>query len=279
MMPCQTRLHLQHGPIDLIIGADGPLREAAFRAAELRFETVLEEIMTEIETLRAPIAMSSERPEGQIARQMFEAVHPYASSFVTPMAAVAGAVADTILYAMRRVGPLPRAYVNNGGDIALHLAEGQRFKSAISRHDRHEIGRIDVGSEEGIGGMATSGRHGRSLSLGIADSVTTLARSAAEADAAATLIANAVDLPAHPAIQRKAAQEVDPDSDLGDIKVVTGCAPLSASEISAALKRGAKRANQMREEGRITAVALHLQDQTCVLGSPFQILQRSPAYA
>ena len=55
---------------------------------------------------------------------MHAAVAPFAEeSFITPMAAVAGAVADEILQAMRRAAPLARAYVNNGGDIALHLAD------------------------------------------------------------------------------------------------------------------------------------------------------------
>ena len=53
-------------------------------------------------------------------------------------------------------------------------------------------------------GIATSGWRGRSFSLGIADAVTVLAATAAEADAAATVIANAVDLPGHPAIDTRA---------------------------------------------------------------------------
>ena len=64
-------------------------------------------------------------------------------------------------------------------------------------------------------GIATSGRHGRSFSLGIADAVTVLARTASQADAAATIIANAVDLPGHPAIVRCRRDELQPDSDLG----------------------------------------------------------------
>ena len=65
-------------------------------------------------------------------------------------------------------------------------------------------------------GVATSGWRGRSFSLGIADAVTVLAATAAAADAAATIIANAVDLPGHPAIARRPASELEDDSDLGD---------------------------------------------------------------
>ncbi|WP_204349766.1 hypothetical protein, partial [Klebsiella pneumoniae] len=82
------------------------------------------------------------------------------------------------------------------------------------------------GYGDGIGGIATSGAQGRSFSLGIADSVTVLARDAASADAAATLIANAVDLD-HPAIRRRPARNLDPDSDLGDRLVTVGVGDLT----------------------------------------------------
>jgi hypothetical protein len=42
LLPDGRRLHLQHGPIDLIIGAEGA-REVAFAAARVRFETLLKE--------------------------------------------------------------------------------------------------------------------------------------------------------------------------------------------------------------------------------------------
>ena len=83
-------------------------------------------------------------------------------------------------------------------------------------------------------GIATSGQGGRSFSLGIADAVTVLARRAADADAAATMIANAVDLD-HPAIQRRPAVRLDPDSDLGDLPVTVAVGDLSRSEVAAAL--------------------------------------------
>jgi ApbE superfamily uncharacterized protein (UPF0280 family) len=44
ILPCGTRLHLQHGPIDLIISADGQ-RERAFEAANACFQTVLTELV------------------------------------------------------------------------------------------------------------------------------------------------------------------------------------------------------------------------------------------
>jgi ApbE superfamily uncharacterized protein (UPF0280 family) len=197
---------------------------------------------------------------------MQAAIAPHAARvFVTPMAAVAGAVADEVLGAMRAAVPLTRAHVNNGGDIALHLAPGAVYRAAISGPDGQVTGRIEVRGGDGIGGMATSGLGGRSLSLGIAQSVTVLAASAAAADAAATLIANAVDLPGHPAITRTRACDLAHDSDLGDRLVVTACGPLTGAEIDRALARGLTEAARMQDEGHIRAACLILRNRLRVL--------------
>ncbi len=265
ILPCRTRLHLQHGPIDLVIGADGD-RAAAFAAAQARFETVLEELVQELPLLREPLVQSSVQPEGAIARRMDAAARPLSDVFVTRMAAVAGAVADTVLDAMCAAASLNRAYVNNGGDIALHLEEGATFTTAIADHLGRPLGRIQISAEDNIGGIATSGRHGRSLSLGIADSVTVLALSAARADVAATLIANAVDLPEDPRILRQPASDLQPDSDLADTPVVTNCDELSLSEIHQALRAGQARAFQYQQSNRITGAALFLQGESSLIG-------------
>jgi hypothetical protein len=272
------RLHLQHGPIDLVIGAEGA-REAAFAAAARRFATILEELVAELPTLRhplhlvgnipggGPIGPGGQRPPptpltGETARRMHAAAAPHAALNVTPMAAVAGAVAETVLRAMVDVAELSRAYVNNGGDIALHLAPGTRYRAALAGLDGSAHGTATIRDTDPVRGIATSGRGGRSLSLGIADSVTVLARTAPEADVAATLIANAVDLPGHAAIARAPACELQPDSDLGARPVVTGLGPLTAREIAEALSAGAARAEAMRRAGLIHAAALTLCGET-----------------
>src|SRR5215469_5444651 len=105
---------------------------------------------------------------------------------------------------MLRAVSLGRAYVNNGGDIALHLGHGEQFTvGLLDRPDRLGVMRtMIIEADDPSRGVATSGRQGRSFSLGIADSVTVLAKAAAQADAAATIIGNAVDLPGHPAVTR-----------------------------------------------------------------------------
>src|SRR5690349_12281106 len=137
------RLHLQDGPIDLIVEAFGEIGEVerAYRAACARFETVLDELCGELPFLRQRCTPDSSWPRGSIARRMMAAVLPYAGQcFITPMAAVAGAVAEEILSAMVAAAQLSRAYVNDGGDIALHLTESGKFVvGMIERPDRPSL--------------------------------------------------------------------------------------------------------------------------------------------
>ncbi len=260
------RLHLQHGPSDLIVMAEGQ-RDRAFRAAAARFETIIAEVVAELPNLRTVVSSLTMRPRGRVARRMHDAVRPLAAdAHVTGMAAVAGAIADEVLAAMTEAADLSRAYVNNGGDIALHLAPGTRFRTAISGHDGRDLGRIDISDRDPVRGIATSGRHGRSLSLGIADSVTVLARNAAAADAGATLVANAVDLPGHPAVSRRRAVDLVEDSDLGDLPVVVGCGALAAGDCAAALDEGVRRAQMFRSRNLIAEAGLFLQGRAATTG-------------
>lgn len=248
------RLHLHHGPIDIVLSAEGPGAAGAEALAVGRFRTILQELAVELPDLRSP----GDRPlRGPVARAMAAAVGPFRPAFVTPMAAVAGAVADAVLGAALAQGGVHRAFANNGGDIALHLGPGQAFAAAIAARSGWPD-RIAIRHGDGIGGIATSGWRGRSQSLGIADAVTVLARGAAMADAAATMIADAVDLPGHPAITRVPARQVKADSDLRDLPVTVGVGPLTAAEATAALDRGTAFAENCLHRGLIAGAALFL---------------------
>ncbi|MCP3390442.1 UPF0280 family protein [Bradyrhizobium sp. CCGB12] len=264
------RLHLQDGPIDLIVEARGDASEvrAAHKAAARRFTGLLDELCAELPELRTAAEVRTSL-KGVVALRMHTAVAPYAADcFVTPMAAVAGSVAEEILGAMLDAAALDRAYVNNGGDIALHLGRGEHFSVGLmDRPDRAGVMRtMTVDAGDPVRGVATSGRHGRSFSLGIADAVTVLAATASQADAAATIIANAVDLPGHPAIIRCAADELQPDSDLGPRLVTRDVGQLSRNEIAAALESGAECARQLFERGLIEGAVLQLCGDMLVIG-------------
>jgi ApbE superfamily uncharacterized protein (UPF0280 family) len=265
------RLHLQDGPIDLIVEARGPEREvrAAYEAAARRLMGLLDELCGELTTLRQPADPLSCRLKGVVARRMHAAVAPYAADgFITPMAAVAGSVAEEILGAMVHASRLDQAYVNNGGDIALHLGASEHFTVGVmDRPDQAGIMRaLTIAADDPVRGIATSGRHGRSFSLGIADAVTVLASTASQADAAATIIANAVDLPGHPAVIRLPADEIQPDSDLGARMVTRDVGALSQQEVREALEFGAERARQLYDRGLIEGAVLQLCGDMLVIG-------------
>ncbi len=264
------RLHLQDGPIDLIVEARGSEANVrgAYDAAARRFTGLLDELCSELLRLRQAADPASCGLEGVVARRMHAAVAPFsARQFITPMAAVAGSVAEEILGAMVAEAQLSRAYVNNGGDIALHLEGGEHFTVGLmDRPDAQGLLRTAIiHADDPSRGIATSGRHGRSFSLGIADAVTVLARTASQADAAATVIANAVDLPGHPAIVRYPANELQPDSDLGARLVTRDVGALSHREIAAALEAGAGCARRLLAEGLIDGAALRLYGETVVV--------------
>jgi len=279
------RLHLQHGPIDLIIEAFGRADEVerAYVQAVERFGDILPALVGELSVLRRPVGEAYPLLQGPVARRMAEAVWPHRARYITPMAAVAGAVADEMLQAMVRGRTLDKAYVNDGGDIAIHLAPGQSLRAGIvadsvsspfkwgraqsygalphlngEECDKTLDGMALLTHERPVRGVATSGRGGRSFSLGIADSVTVLAVTAAAADAAATMIANAVKAD-HPSIERQPARALDPDSDLGELPVTTSVGDLPLEIVDAALDRGLAEARRLRLCGLIDSAALSLR--------------------
>jgi ApbE superfamily uncharacterized protein (UPF0280 family) len=263
------RLHFQHGPIDLVIAMDGPTAEveAASRQAWACFGDVLPGLVAELPLLRRPVPEMRAVPRDPVARRMVSAVSPHNDTFVTPMAAVAGAVADAVLAAATDGRELRRAYVNNGGDIAFHLAPGESYATGIVGDV--DMPRIDALAElradMPVRGLATSGWRGRSHSLGIADAVTVLAGSAAVADVAATLIANAVDTD-HPAVERRPASELDPDSDLGGRLVTVGVGDLPDVAVHDAVDAGRRCAEDMLRGGLIDAALLQLAGVQAVVG-------------
>ena len=252
------RLHLHHGPIDLIIDAVGAGRDAAFQRASKRFADLLPELVGNLSELRRT-SIGPDAVAGNVAKSMVSAVSQFEPTFVTPMAAVAGAVAEEILSVLVSGSGLSKAYVNNGGDVALFLEPGEQFDAAITGAGNI---RLRITSDMAMRGLATSGWKGRSHSLGISDSVTVLAKSAAIADVAATLIANAVDIPDHPHIGRTPATDLSPDSDLG-LQLVTVAVPLlNENERAEALQRGLETAQDYLSRSLICGAFLLLQGES-----------------
>jgi len=265
------RWHLNHGPIDIVAEAHGDAVEVAVAHEHVwrRFSTLLDELVAELPLLRQPVGGDCAL-RGPIAQRMWNACVPFRAGFITPMAAVAGAVAQELIACFHRPG-IERAWINNGGDIALHLAPGQSARVGVfadlARFDWRDHGgalitdgQFELHADQPVRGVATSGWRGRSFSLGIADSVTVLAATAAQADAAATVIANAVDVD-DDAIARRPANECKDDSDLGDMLVTVDVPTLAPSQVKSALDTGAICAKVLQKGGLVWAVLLVCQGQ------------------
>ena len=263
------RLHFQHGPIDIVACAQGNPAQvrSAHEDAWRRFSTVLGELVAELALLRTAVGAQCAL-QGDIARTMWDACQRCAEGFITPMAAVAGSVAQTLIASYERPG-IEHAWVNNGGDIALYLTQGHpvrvglfadlaRLDDAMLQTGVRSDGVMEIDAAMGIRGVATSGWRGRSLSLGVADSVTVLAANAALADAAATVIANAVNVE-DAGIVRRAASSVKDDSDLGEILVTVAVAPLDSEKIAVALARGLELARRLKTRGLVSECVLTCQ--------------------
>ncbi len=271
MLADGRRLHLNDGPIDLVIEAVGTVDAVAraYAAAAERFTGLLDELCAELPVLRTAATTGECPVQGVVARRMWQAVRPFAGElFITPMAAVAGAVADEVLGTMALPG-ISRAYVNNGGDIALYLPAGASFTvGLVDRPDQPRIvGTAVLTHASPVRGVATSGWRGRSFSLGIADAVTILAPTAAMADAAATVVANAVDLPGYHGVLRQPAHDIQPDNDLGGRLVTRHVPELSARDRAEALAAGRACAEGLIQRGLICGAALHLQGESVGIGA------------
>ncbi|MCB4822777.1 UPF0280 family protein [Roseicella aerolata] len=263
------RLHLQEGPIDLVIGLDGTraaIAEARARATSA-FEGLLAALVAELPLLRQPVEADPPPVRGPVARRMAAAVWPFRRDTITPMAAVAGAVAEEVLEAIAPTPGLAAAHVNNGGDIALFLAPGQVLRIGLVPSLVRAVpeGLVRIAAADPVRGIATSGWPGRSFSRGIADAVTVLAATAAQADAAATVIANAVDAE-HPAVHRAPANSLDPDSDLGALPVTIQVGLLPRAVIEAALDAGDRSAETLLQRGLIHGALLVVKDAMRAVG-------------
>ena len=169
------RLHLQDGPIDLIVEAQGEAvsLRMAYEAAIQRFTGLLDELCAELATLRAAADPVRCTLAGRVARRMQAAVAPFAAeTFITPMAAVAGA----------RGRRDPRRDDVRGPAPSRRRQQRRRPRAAISARRRASgsaswtvpTGRASSAMwtstpASPVRGIATSGRRGRSFSLGVAD--------------------------------------------------------------------------------------------------------------
>jgi ApbE superfamily uncharacterized protein (UPF0280 family) len=173
---------------DLYIRAQRDLSEkalAAIREARSSLESYIAEhppFRESLEPLGVPEDASG------IVREMAGAAQ---KAGVGPMAAVAGAMAEAVGRELLRFSP--EVIVENGGDIFLSVRSSRHVMVYAGSSPLSNKLSIEIRPEKTPLGVCTSsGTVGHSLSVGAADAVTVLSRSASLADAAATAVGNVV---------------------------------------------------------------------------------------
>jgi ApbE superfamily uncharacterized protein (UPF0280 family) len=258
------KVYFDYGPSSIVVMADKdgePLTDLCRRAFDV-IDASLAEIAAALSWLRR---CPAQIPAGQLSglpRRMLEAALVVGEPTLTPMAAVAGCVSDAVADWLFAQGA-SRVIANNGGDVALRLAPGTSAK--IGLMTSLWAGQVDqavtIKAEDGIGGVATSGLGGRSLTRGVARGVSAFARRCILADALATHLANCSYIPSDQVLTMKAG-EVDPNSDIGDLAVVVDVGRLDHKLTKQALRQVEREARRQKEKGNLIAACARVQDDS-----------------
>ncbi|MFO7740164.1 MAG: hypothetical protein R6V46_16915 [Desulfatiglandaceae bacterium] len=254
------------GPMRLVISAAvGKVtqRETAVQAAETSF-TYLERIARLRGVLSRRMDEIPKDLEDSLGLQMVRSVLAVGDEDLTPMAAVAGTIADAVADYLFARG-MSKVVVDNGGDVAVRLRRGASVRVGI----RPEVGRQDItvvialDSRSGSWGVTTSGFGGRSLTRGVASAVTVIARSASVADAASTAIANASFVTDDGVIQRR-AEEIEPETDLVGLPVTVKVAQLAQEKKIRAVSNAIKRAEALIDKDIIFGAFVAVQGEVAM---------------
>ncbi len=261
-------LHI--GPATLVLKGEKDGKDCAFdrSAVNARIEAILADIRECLPVLKQRAwRIKNTSLLTPVARKMIEAVKAINPETLTPMAAVAGAVAEELKEYLQE-GDLEFISVNNGGDAAIH--NGRKKPVTISIGDiRTNTPTPYVLTVEHWNdfGVATSGFGGRSFTLGLANVVTIVAPSAPLADAAATYICNQTNVPDESIVRQKAA-EIDPLTDIPEEMVTVHIGELPRRKVRKALACGRAAAERLKAEGRINEALILLQGEMATTIEP-----------
>lgn len=265
------KVYLEYGPISMVIAAwqqGYPLTELCYKGCE-EVARYLKEISVQLTCLKKAWPLCPEHTLTGPAQLMWQAVRKTGDEDLTPMAAVAGVIADLTADWLVEQGAT-KVVVNNGGDIAVRLRQGEATKIGIvpylgASQYSHTFRIIQ---SNGVGGIATSGLGGRSFTQGIVESVTVLAKTCSLADACATSLANASFIPS-PKVKRVLAKTLDPNTDIPLLLVTVGVDSLGPEEIKRSLQQVEEQAKEQFNKGNIYAAVAHLQGQVMIYPKNF----------
>jgi ApbE superfamily uncharacterized protein (UPF0280 family) len=214
-------------------------------------------------------------PQNALAQRMIESVRTIGDIDLTPMAAVAGTIADAVADWLFDRG-LTKVVVDNGGDIAIRLAAGETatvgIRPQINCSDISHIAYLDDRSFSW--GVTTSGRGGRSFTRGVASAVTVIAEDASIADAGATAIANACFVEDSSIVQIP-AEQMDPATDLKGVNVTLEVGSLSSGKKNQAVQAALSKADSLCRQNLIFGALIALEDVIVITKSMAELVSPS----
>jgi hypothetical protein len=254
-------MFIEVGPVSLVI--NGEKDDMPYEFDRFRIEEKIRRILKEIKEYLPVLKQKAHKIKNtnhmtNVPRKMVDAVKVIDEVSLTPMAAVAGSVADALKEFLKNEG-LDLISVNNGGDISIYNKNGRELKIDIGDIRTGESSPHLLSIEQITDyGLATSGFGGRSFTLGLADSVTVIATTGALADAAATFICNCTNTETDQVIRRKAS-EIDPLTDISDCEVTIKINVLNNFDIMKSLENGLYNASKLKQLNYIYDAVIKLQ--------------------
>jgi hypothetical protein len=268
---------VDYGPMHMFISASEngkPLVNLAEEGAHLAIE-VLEDLARFLPVIKKKsLKLEVEEAFPDVVRKMIEATKKMEEPDLTPLAAVAGAASDVVANFIFSKGAT-KIIVDNGGDIAIRLREGEVARVGIKTEidAKQPAYLISIDPTMGIGGVATSGLGGRSFTKGIASAATVLSETASLSDAAATVIGNSTNVE-DPSITRSLAEKIYPDTDIAGEWVTIKVGKLSQEKIEQALDRGLSKAYSICQKGLINGALIALQGKVVWTNSMNSLLKK-----
>ena len=265
------KLFLEYGPTNLEIKVTNENYIEIYQYVIANFKKKFESLAEELDKLKINTS-PKKKFVSDVGKIMQKSTEKFLPKFITPMAAVAGSISESLLNDLMANFTLDKIYINNGGDVAIYSNKYKNFTFNVAGQDQVKI---CLGKISGTYGVATSGWKGRSFSMGIADSVTVIAKSASLADAAATLIANDINIKKHPNINKEKAEKIYEQTDLKNKLVTTSVGYLTTFEIKKALLKGKITADNFISKNIILSALLNLKNNYLYLGKSFKIISKS----
>jgi len=268
---------VDYGPMRMFITAfenGKPLVKLAEEGAHLAMR-VLEDSAKFLSVIkRKSQELEIEETFPDVVRRMIEATKKMEEPDLTPLAAVAGTTSDVVADFIFSKGGT-KIIVDNGGDIAIRLREGEVAKVGVKTEidAKQPTYFISIDSPMEIGGVATSGLGGRSFTKGIASAATVLSQTAAFSDAAATVIGNFTNVE-DPNIMRSLAEKIYPDTDICGEWVTVKVGELSQKKVGEALGSGLSKAYSICEKGLIHGALIALQGRVAWTNSLDSLLTK-----